>query len=85
MEENNVLTDTEELKILSDLVAIKSVNDNEILVAKYLQKLLGPSYPFAMFGPGNDTLHQVNEYVDEKMYLNFVKIYTELFVAYLNK
>lgn len=41
MEENNVLTDTEELKILSDLVAIKSVNDNEILVAKYLQKLLG--------------------------------------------
>ena len=41
MEENNVLTDTEELKILSDLVATKSVNDNEILVAKYLQKLLG--------------------------------------------
>ena len=41
MEENNVLTDTEELKILSDLVAIKSVNDNEILVAKYLQKLFG--------------------------------------------
>lgn len=35
------MTDTEEFKILSDLVAIKSVNDNEILVAKYLQKLLG--------------------------------------------
>ena len=46
---------------------------------------IAPSYPFAMFGPGNDTPHQVNEYVDEKMYLNFVKIYTELFVAYLNK
>lgn len=61
-------------------VAIKPVTDASNLIADK-----GPSYPFAMFGPGNDTPHQVNEYVDEKMYLNFVKIYTELFVAYLNK
>lgn len=61
-------------------VAIKPVTDASNLIADK-----GLSYPFAMFGPGNDTPHQVNEYVDEKMYLNFVKIYTELFVAYLNK
>ncbi len=34
-----VFNDTEKLNILSDLIAIKSVNDNEKEVAEYLQKL----------------------------------------------
>ena len=33
------LTNEEKIKILSDIVAIKTVNDNEIEVAKYLKKL----------------------------------------------
>ena len=34
----SVLTNEERVKILSDIVAIKTVNDNELEVAKYLQK-----------------------------------------------
>ena len=44
----------------------------------------GPDFPLAIFGPGNDTPHQVNEYVDQEMYLKFVDIYIALFSAYLN-
>lgn len=44
----------------------------------------GPDFPLAIFGPGNDTPHQVNEYVDQEMYLKFIDIYIALFSAYLN-
>lgn len=44
----------------------------------------GPQFPLAVFGPGNDTPHQVNEYVDRQMYLNFIELYINLFTAYLN-
>lgn len=44
----------------------------------------GPDFPLAIFGPGNDTPHQVNEYVDQEMYLKFIDIYIALFTAYLN-
>ena len=37
------LTNGEKIKILSDLVAIKTVNDNEIKIAKYFQELFDKS------------------------------------------
>ena len=39
-----IFTDQEKVQILADLVAIKSVNDHELQVAKYLQRL------FAKYG-----------------------------------
>ena len=44
----------------------------------------GPQLPLAVFGPGNDTPHQVNEYADRQMYLNFINLYTKLFTTYLD-
>ena len=44
----------------------------------------GPQFPLAVFGPGNDTPHQVNEYADRQMYLNFINLYTKLFTTYLD-
>ena len=44
----------------------------------------GPQFPLAVFGPGNDTPHQVDEYVDRQMYLNFIDLYTKLFTTYLD-
>lgn len=40
-------------------------------------------FPFIIFGPGSQSVHQVNEYVDKQMYLNFVDIYEQLFTEYL--
>ena len=153
-----IFTDQEKVQILADLVAVKSVNDHELQVAKYLQRLFakygitakllplaanragaklkldiymsqpsiqttgdsrfvhlaqqigsqyagqavptfalnpvtdasnlvvdkGPQFPLAVFGPGNDTPHQVNEYADRQMYLNFINLYTKLFTTYLD-
>jgi len=39
-------------------------------------------FPYVVYGPGNDTPHQDNEYVSEKMFLNFIEIYKELFSSY---
>ena len=39
-----IFTDQEKVQILADLVAVKSVNDHELQVAKYLQRL------FAKYG-----------------------------------
>lgn len=59
--------------------ALNPVTDASNLIADK-----GPDFPFAVFGPGNDTPHQVNEYVDRKMYLNFINLYIDLFSTYLN-
>lgn len=39
-----IFTDQEKVQILADLVAVKSVNDHELQIAKYLQRL------FAKYG-----------------------------------
>lgn len=41
-------------------------------------------FPFIIFGPGNNTPHQVNESVPKKMYLQFCDLYQQLFDRYLN-
>jgi len=59
-------------------VAIPAVTD-----ASNLLKDKPADFPFIMFGPGNLTPHQVNENVDRQMYLDFIELYEQLFVAYL--
>lgn len=41
-------------------------------------------FPFIIFGPGNESVHQVNESIDKQMYLDFIDIYQKLFTQYLN-
>lgn len=36
----SIISEEEKVKILSDVIAIKSMNDNELSVCEYLQKLL---------------------------------------------
>ena len=60
-------------------VAIPAVTD-----ASNLLKGKSHDFPFIMFGPGNQTPHQVNESIYKQMYLDFIKLYEELFVSYLN-
>ncbi|MFC6181615.1 ArgE/DapE family deacylase [Lactiplantibacillus daowaiensis] len=60
-------------------VAIPAVTD-----ASNLLKGKDRDFPFIMFGPGNMTPHQVDENVDRQMYLDFIQLYQQLFVDYLN-
>lgn len=73
-------------KIGSEFVgkAIPTFALNPVTDASNLIIDKGPDFPLAIFGPGNDTPHQVNEYVDQEMYLKFIDIYIALFSAYLN-
>ena len=59
-------------------LAIPAVTD-----ASNLLKDKGADFPFIMFGPGNQTPHQVNENIGKQMYLDFIHLYEELFVTYL--
>lgn len=38
---------------------------------------------YAVFGPGNESQHQDNEYTSKQMYLNFIEIYQKVIQAYL--
>lgn len=40
-------------------------------------------FDYAVFGPGNDSQHQDNEYTSKKMYLNFIEMYQKIITAYL--
>ncbi|USS91341.1 ArgE/DapE family deacylase [Fructilactobacillus carniphilus] len=37
-------------------------------------------FPFMIFGPGNQSLHSSNEYIEKSMYFNFVDIYKKLMI-----
>ncbi|MEN3239775.1 M20/M25/M40 family metallo-hydrolase [Fructilactobacillus sanfranciscensis] len=37
-------------------------------------------FPMIIFGPGNQSLHSSNEYIDESMYFNFIEIYKQLMI-----
>lgn len=41
-------------------------------------------FPFAIWGPTGDGVHQVDEYVEKDLYLNFIKMYITVFTQYLN-
>lgn len=61
-------------------LALPAVTD-----ASNLLKDKGNSYPFIVFGPGNETAHQVDEYVDRQMYLDFTVLYQKLMTSYLGE
>ena len=42
-------------------------------------------FPLIIFGPGNKSVHQANEYVDKSQYLTFCELYPQLFTTYLAK
>ncbi|MDF7672224.1 ArgE/DapE family deacylase [Lactobacillus sp. ESL0701] len=39
-------------------------------------------FAYLVYGPGSDTPHQDNEYVSEKMYLDFINIYKDIFTNF---
>lgn len=61
-------------------LALPAVTD-----ASNLLKDKGHNYPFIVFGPGNETAHQVDEYVEQQMYLDFTVLYQKLMTAYLGE
>ncbi|MCD2256890.1 ArgE/DapE family deacylase [Lactobacillus sp. CC-MHH1034] len=50
--------------------------------ASNLLKDKAADFPMIVFGPGNNSAHQVDEYVDKQMYLDFSALYVDLFKAY---
>ncbi|MFD1455485.1 ArgE/DapE family deacylase [Levilactobacillus lanxiensis] len=52
--------------------------------ASNLLKDKGNQFPFIVFGPGSNTAHQVDEYVDQQMFLDFTELYQQLLPGYLN-
>lgn len=45
-----------------------------------------PDFPFIMFGPGETKMaHQVDEYVNKDVYLNFVDLYVDLLTGYVGE
>lgn len=42
-------------------------------------------FPFAVYGPGDGSQHQVNESLPKQMYLDFIEIYQKLFIEFLEK
>ena len=42
-----------------------------------------PDLPVAVVGPGNDTSHMIDEYVDEEMYLKHVDFFKAVMLDYL--
>lgn len=42
-----------------------------------------PKLPVAVIGPGNATAHQINEYVDEALYLDYIDFYKAIIKDYL--
>lgn len=46
----------------------------------------GEDFPFIMFGPGETSqAHVIDEYVDKKDYLNFIDLFEDLLVEYLDE
>lgn len=41
-------------------------------------------FDYAMFGPGNDTMHKDNESLSKAMYFDFIEIFKQLFTEYLS-
>lgn len=61
-------------------LALPAVTD-----ASNLLKQKGHEFPFIIFGPGSDTAHQVDEYVNKQMFLDFTQLYQQLFIDYLQQ
>ncbi len=51
--------------------------------ASNLAKRQPADFPFAVYGPGNMTQHQVNESLPKQMFYDFIAIYQQLFTRFL--
>ncbi|WP_285299225.1 ArgE/DapE family deacylase [Lactiplantibacillus plantarum] len=51
--------------------------------ASNLAKRQPAAFPFAVYGPGNITQHQVNESLPKQMFYDFIAIYQQLFTRFL--
>lgn len=51
--------------------------------ASNLAKRQPAAFPFAVYGPGNMTQHQVNEILPKQMFYDFIAIYQQLFTRFL--
>lgn len=51
--------------------------------ASNLAKHQPADFPFAVYGPGNMTQHQVNESLPKQMFYDFIAIYQQLFTRFL--
>ena len=51
--------------------------------ASNLAKRQPAAFPFAVYGPGNMTQHQVNESLPKQMFYDFIAIYQQLFTRFL--
>lgn len=53
--------------------------------ASNLAKNQPKKFPFAIYGPGDMSQHQVNESLPKQMYFDFIDLYQELFIKFLNE
>lgn len=53
--------------------------------ASNLAKNQPKNFPFAIYGPGDMSQHQVNESLPKQMYFDFIDLYQELFIKFLNE
>lgn len=44
----------------------------------------GDGFPIIIFGPGTETSHQIDEYVEKDNYLSFIDLYIDLITSYLD-
>ncbi|WP_270226727.1 ArgE/DapE family deacylase [Lactiplantibacillus plantarum] len=63
-----------------DVVVVPSPG---ITDASNLAKRQPADFPFAVYGPGNMTQHQVNESLPKQMFYDFIAIYQQLFTRFL--
>lgn len=63
---------------------VKAVAITPVTDASNMVRTKGFDFPLAIFGPGSDSVHQVDEYVSKQMFLDFSHFYVELFTQYLN-
>ena len=63
-----------------DVVVVSSPG---ITDASNLAKRQPADFPFAVYGPGNMTQHQVNESLPKQMFYDFIAIYQQLFTRFL--
>lgn len=63
-----------------DVIASPGITD-----ASNLAQNKPHDFPFAVYGPGDMTQHQVNESLPKQMYFDFINLYQELFVDFLDQ
>lgn len=91
MNESPIVTTTDNRLVKLVQSIGKSYADRDVVVfpspgitdASNLAKDQPADFPFAVYGPGNMTQHQVNESLPKQMFYDFIAIYQQLFTRFL--